>query len=114
MIALWTAAESMGGTFNTTMGKALGLKDALQSAQDAANPGVYELLGSAVNDAKAGMDSLAMAGLQVVHMWDEFAARITVDMQSMQKSGEPRTCSAIWYLTCRNSGRFSATLVMPS
>ena len=80
-----------GRHINTTMGKALGLKDALQSAQDAANPGVYELLGSAVNDAKAGMGQLAVAGLQVVHMWDEFAARITVDMQSMQKSGEAQS-----------------------
>ena len=54
MVALWTAAESMGGAFNTTMGKVFGLKDVLQNAQDAANPGVYELLGSVINDARRG------------------------------------------------------------
>ena len=88
MTALWTAAEATNAAFHQTMGTLLGLKPALQQAQDAANPGVYEILGSAVNDAKAHMDSLATAGLDVVHMWDEFSARITVDMQQMAKSGE--------------------------
>ena len=81
MVALWTAAESMGGAFNTTMGKVFGLKDVLQYAQDAANPGVYELLGSVINDCKEQFGDLAVAGLQVVHMFDEFAARITVDLR---------------------------------
>ena len=88
MQALWTAAEATGNAFHQTLGTLLGLKPALQQAQDAANPGVYEILGSAVNDAKAHMSSLATAGLDVVHMWDEFSARITVDMQTMAKSGE--------------------------
>ena len=81
VVALWTAAESMGGAFNTTMGKVFGLKTVLQNAQDAANPGVYELLGSVINDCKEQFGDLAGAGLQVVHMFDEFAARITVDLR---------------------------------
>ena len=88
MTALWTAAEATNAAFGQTMGTLLGLKPVLQAAQDAANPGVYEILGSAVNDAKAHMASLATAGLDVVHMWDEFSARITVDMQQMAKSGQ--------------------------
>ena len=91
MTALYGATEATNNAFHQTVGTTLHLKDALQQAQNAANPGVYELLGSAVNDTKAGMDSMATAGLSVVHMWDEFAARITVDMQQMSKSGEEQS-----------------------
>ena len=85
------------------MGNLLGLKPALQQAQDAANPGVYELLGSAVNDAKAAHGLAGHGRAEVVHMCDEFSARITIDMQT--DGQERRRCSpfsAIWYLTCRN------------
>jgi hypothetical protein len=82
MTALWTAAESMGGAFHATMGTVLGFHSVLQQAQDAANPGVYEILGSAVNDVKASFMNMAGAGLQVVHMLDEFSARVTVDLRS--------------------------------
>lgn len=81
VVALWTATESMGGAFNTTMGKVFGLKTVLQNAQDAANPGVYELLGSVINDCKEQFGDLAGAGLDVVHVFDELAARITVDLR---------------------------------
>jgi chemotaxis protein histidine kinase CheA len=88
MTALWTAAESMGGAFHTTMGEALGLRSTLQQAQDAANPGVYELLGSGIDDVKASFMGFGQVGLQVVHMLDEFSARITVDLKQMSASGE--------------------------
>jgi hypothetical protein len=79
--ALYAATESTYSAMHQTVGTVLGLGDALQKAQNQANPGVYEILGSALNDAKQGFSSLANVGLQVVHMFDEFAARITVDLK---------------------------------
>jgi hypothetical protein len=79
--ALYDATESTYSAFHQTVGTTLGLGDALQKAQNAANPGVYEILGSVVNDAKGSFQSLAGVGLQVVHMFDEFAARVTVDLK---------------------------------
>jgi len=79
--ALYDATESTANAMHTTVGDVLGLGNALQTAQNAANPGVYEILGSAINDAKSGFSSLATTGLQVVHMFDEFAARVTVDLR---------------------------------
>jgi hypothetical protein len=81
MSALYTATEATAQAFHTTVGDVLGLGHALQTAQDAANPGVYEILGSVINDAKSRFADFAGTGLQVVHMLDEFSARITVDLQ---------------------------------
>jgi hypothetical protein len=80
--ALYDTTESLHAATGVTVGTVLGLGHALQTAQDAANPGVYEVLGSVLNDAKQGFTSLAGVGLQVVHMFDEFAARVTVDLKS--------------------------------
>jgi hypothetical protein len=82
VVALWTACESMGGAFNATMGSVFGLKTVLQSAQNAADPKVYALLGGVINDCKEQFGDLASTGLQVVQMFDEFSARITVDLRS--------------------------------
>lgn len=79
--ALYAATESTANAMHTTVGDVLGLGHALQTAQDQANPGVYEVLGSVVNDMKTRFADFAGAGLQVVHMFDEFAARVTVDLQ---------------------------------
>ena len=79
--ALYAATESTYSAFHQTVGSVLGLGSALQNAQNAANPGVYEILGSAVNDAKSKFADFASMGLQVVHMFDEFSARITVDLK---------------------------------
>jgi hypothetical protein len=81
MQAVWTAFEAAGPAVGKTMGDFLGLGHAMQAAQDAANPGVYELLGSAINDAKTHFSDFAQTGLDVVHMLDEFSARITVDLK---------------------------------
>lgn len=92
--ALYTATEATANVFHQTIGTTLGLGDALQTAQNQANPGVYELLGSAINDMKgnftglqgqllttqSGFAGLAQTGLDVVHTLDEFAARVTVDL----------------------------------
>jgi hypothetical protein len=82
MQALYDTLEAVGPSLNKTMGDVLGLGHSFQAAQDAANPGVYEILGSAINDAKTSFQGLATVGLQVVHMFDEFAARVTVDLKN--------------------------------
>ncbi len=79
--AVWTATEATNKAFHQTLGSVLGVGSALQKAQDAANPGIYELLGAGINILKARFMGLAQVGLTVVHMFDEFAARVTVDMQ---------------------------------
>jgi len=79
--ALYAATESTYSAFHQTVGSVLGLGSALQNAQNAANPGVYTILGSVVNDAKSKFADFASMGLQVVHMLDEFSARITVDLK---------------------------------
>jgi hypothetical protein len=79
--ALYAATESTYAAFHQTVGSVLGLGSALQNAQNAADPGVYTILGSAVNDMRTHFAGLAAAGLQVVHMFDEFSARVTVDLQ---------------------------------
>jgi hypothetical protein len=81
MKAVYIATEATHAVFGQTVGSVLGLGSALQRAQDQANPQVYELLGSAVNDARSKFADFATVGLNVVHMLDEFAARITVDLQ---------------------------------
>jgi hypothetical protein len=81
MMALFTATEATSAAFGKTTGDVLGLGHALQAAQDAANPGVYELLGSALNDAKTRFTDFAGAGLQTIHVMDAFAAKITLDLK---------------------------------
>lgn len=79
--SLYTATEAAGGVFNKTAGDVLGLGHAFQTAQDAANPAAYELLGAYINIAKSHMVDFANTGLQVAHMLDAFSARVTLDMR---------------------------------
>ena len=46
--AVYTATEATANVFHTTAGEAMGLGHALQAAQNAADPAVYGMLGSAV------------------------------------------------------------------
>ena len=48
MQAVYTATEATANIFHMTAGQAIGLGYALQTAQDAANPNVYQALGSAI------------------------------------------------------------------
>ena len=76
MESLYTATEATANMFHVTAGMALGLKPALQAAQDAANPQVYQALGSALIIVQEHFGNLAQAGLQVGHVFDEFAAKL--------------------------------------
>src|SRR5215831_4681297 len=74
MTALWTAAEATDKYLHTTMGQALGLRDALQQAQDAANPKVYQAMGGALDIVKTHVLDMAHTGLDVLNRFDEFVA----------------------------------------
>ena len=80
MEGVYTSTEATSGMLNKTAGEALGLKGALQEAQTAADPGVYEIFGAGLNIAKSSLYSFAGEGLSVVHIMDEFAARAVIDL----------------------------------
>jgi hypothetical protein len=80
--SLYTATEATANIFNKTTGDVLGMGHAMQTAQNAANPIAYQLLGNYVNIARQHMGLLATAGLQVAHALGEFGARIQVDLIS--------------------------------
>lgn len=82
MNALFTATEATGAMIGKTTGDVLGLGHAFQTAQNAANPVAYMLLGEYINAARASMTNFAGAGLQVAHVIGELGARIAVDLNT--------------------------------
>jgi len=79
MEALYTATEATNRMFGQTVGTVLGTGDALQKAQDAANPEVYSVLGSAIITVKEHFGNLAQTGLQVTGIFQTFAAKVATD-----------------------------------
>lgn len=79
--AVYAATEATANVFHQTAGQYLGLGDALQKAQNAANPHVYELLGAGLNIAKTAAGGFVSEGTQVVGVLDNFAAKVTAEMQ---------------------------------
>jgi SLT domain-containing protein len=85
----YIAAEALGPMFNTTAGDMLGLGHTLQTAQSQMDPGVYELLGAAINGVRLatgpatnGISSFGQMGEAVVSILDKFAASIDVELGS--------------------------------
>ena len=81
MQALYTTTEATASLLHRTAGDVLGLGHAWQTAQNAANPLAWELLGAYINGAKTSMHGLADAGLQVDQVLAQFAAKLDVDMR---------------------------------
>jgi hypothetical protein len=79
MESVYTATEATANMFHTTAGQVVGLGHALQDAQNAADPSVYGILGSAVITVNEHFGDLAQTGLQVVDMFQTFAARVAAD-----------------------------------
>ena len=77
---VYTASEATSQMLGQTAGNALGLQSTLQKAQTAADPGVYELLGAALNGAKTQFFNFGAEGVSVIHMLDTFAAKIDVEL----------------------------------
>ena len=88
MNAVYTATEADNKMFHMTAGQAVGLGNALQKAQDAANPDVYQALGGAVNIVKERFSNLASTGLQVGKIFDTFTAKLVYDLSAAGGAGD--------------------------
>jgi hypothetical protein len=80
MQAVYTTTEALGGAFQTTAGQALGLSNNLQTAQNAADPKIWELLGAGINGVKSASGGFITMGSQVINVLDQFAAKIDIEM----------------------------------
>jgi hypothetical protein len=81
MQAMYTVQEATANMLHQTVGNWLGMKSVLQQAQTAADPRVYELLGAGINIAKSAAGGFVTEGIQVLNVLDNFAAKITGEMQ---------------------------------
>lgn len=86
---LYTATEALGPMFNTTAGDMLGLGHSLQTAQNMANPLVYEAFGEALIGVKEavgpttnGLSAFGQMGLDVTRILDTFIAKVDVDLRN--------------------------------
>jgi SLT domain-containing protein len=94
--SLYTVTEALGPTFNKTAGDMLGLGHSIQTAQNLANPGVYELFGEAILGVQEatgkttnGLSAFGQMGLTVEHILDQFGAKLDIDLaQNMGKVTE--------------------------
>lgn len=82
MGALYTVQESLGRMFHETAGQYLGIGSALQKAQTAADPRVYQMLGAAISEAKNGAAGFSQVGTQMVGIFDKFLAEADLAMKS--------------------------------
>jgi len=90
LTAINTVGQSLGaGIGGETPGQILGLGDALQKAQTAADPQVWELMGAALNSIKAGTDSASgglenfwQLGTNTIDMMDRFGAKVALGFQN--------------------------------
>jgi hypothetical protein len=81
LTAMYDAQEATANMAHKTVGDMLGLGHALQTAQNQADPHVFELLGAGINIARVSAGSFVKEGTQVVGVLDNFAAKVTADMQ---------------------------------
>jgi acetolactate synthase small subunit len=86
MTAVYTSTEATANIFGKTAGQAIGLSNALQTAQNAADPGTYELLGAAINGIKESFHDLFGEGLEVIDVMDRFSAKAVIDLGDAQQA----------------------------
>lgn len=80
LMALYNATEATANVFGKTMGQMLGMRSALQQAQNTANPEVWATLGAAIGIAKAHLADFAQMGAQLMQIIDTFAAKVRIDL----------------------------------
>jgi len=83
--SMYTATEATASMIGKTTGDVLGLGHAFQTAQNAANPIAYQLLGEYLMAARSHMVNLAQSGLQVDQALGRVGASINVDL--LQQGG---------------------------
>jgi len=87
MKAVYTATEATSNMFHMTAGQAVGLGNALQKAQDAANPDVYQALGSALLIIKERSGGVIQSGTQLGKVFDTFMAKAAQDFSKTGSLG---------------------------
>jgi hypothetical protein len=88
MDAVYTATEAMANAGARTAGQMVGLGDALQKAQNQANPQVYQALGGAIDLVKESTGGLAEKGVQVGAIFDRFLGRVVYDFSAAGGAGK--------------------------
>ena len=99
LTAINDVSQSLGaGALHETSGQFLGLGDALQTAQNSADMGVWELMGAGINSVKAASDSATgglsnfwSMGQNTIDMLDRFSAGMTLDF----KGGAGKTLAGV-------------------
>ena len=79
--ALNAVQESLGPSLGQTAGGFVGLKSNLQAAQNAANPGVWELAGAAISSLSGKTGGFLKMGTNTIAMLDTFGAKVTQAFQ---------------------------------
>lgn len=79
MESVYTATEATSQIFGETVGSLIGLKSALQQAQDAADPSIYGTLGSYLLIAKENFGDMAMQGTRTLEVFQTFSAHLVSD-----------------------------------
>lgn len=86
--AMYTTTEATANIFGKTTPQILGMGDAMQQAQNAANPMVYQWLGAAINIVRENAGNLAKVGLDVNQVFDTFAAKLVYDFSAAGGAGK--------------------------
>jgi hypothetical protein len=81
MKAVYTATEATANLFHTTAGQAVGLGNALQKAQTAVDPQVYQALGSAIKIVNEQSGAFVKTGVAMSGIFDKFLASMVVGFQ---------------------------------
>jgi hypothetical protein len=99
MTAVYDATEALGTANHETAGQVVGLGHALQTAQTAADPQVFEALGGMINIVKESAGGLIGVGTQLGIVFDKFLADLVLEfhkggtaattMQDLLKDMEP-------------------------
>lgn len=81
--AIFNTAESLGGSLGITAGQAAGLKNSpLQTAQNLATGGAFEITGAGINMMRAGAgNAFVQLGTNTVAMFSRFTATMTQEFQ---------------------------------
>ena len=88
IMSVYTATESMANMGAKTAGQMLGLGDALQKAQNEANPDVYQALGGAINVVRESAGGLAQVGVQIGRVFDAFMGKLVYDFSAAGHAGQ--------------------------
>ena len=86
--SVYVATESLANQGAETAGQMMGLGHALQTAQNAANPQVYQALGAAIKIVNENSGTFVKTGLEMGATFDTFAAKMVWDFSAAGGAGK--------------------------